>query len=800
MTRKLLRTVRFDEPLETEFRAYFEERSQKSRAELWIVLLLVVAGILIFYRAFLQLPPEVVPLGKAVLLGILVPAILRGLSVRGRPFSHWATEFYIAAAFIDISCILFLRAACIRAGYDVVPLILPVAILLSLIAVQIRFLILVPVVLVGLACIVGVELWVFEPGSNGLFQLAAAISLVLVALTPAYAIEYWMRVEWRKQRDLNTLAEVDELTGLATRRSFEERFNENLRAARRSRKSVTLMILDVDRFKAYNDHFGHPAGDHCRNLIGNYLKWVMRRPQDFAARLGGEEFAVVWFDLNAEAAPRVAEELLQGIAELGIVPPPNIGTSVTASGGLMYAEAPPPDTAIESFAAAMVRHADQALYAAKQAGRNRVVVSELGTEAILSQAQVATAPETHDVGERVAIGNRAQGLLSRFRGALRFPGALESEFRAAYERQGRSSRRLILSGLLAVIVAILAFAIPVLEVPRDQYWIGAATLIFGLAPPTILALLGTAVPRFYRWSTAFYIGAVGVILAAQMGERVVQLQKGHDMVPFLMPISILLSLSVVQIRYGLMATSMLIGFAGVIGVELWAFELTSHRLLDVATATMMVGVTLSFAYKLERSTRLGWEAQRRLNERAHTDALTGLPNRRKFDAAFLKLIRTAIRERRGLTLMIFDIDHFKAYNDHFGHPAGDHCLKAVGQYIDGSMRRPLDFAARIGGEEFVAVWFDTGEPDAIQLAEKLRRGISELGIVAAPHIGSVVTASAGLVHLETLSECDAAKSIADRMIRDADKALYEAKSVGRDQLFVHAGQSRTTKESLDITE
>ena len=82
------------------------------------------------------------------------------------------------------------------------------------------------------------------------------------------------------------------------------------------------------------------------------------------------------------------------------------------------------------------------------------------------------------------------------------------------------------------------------------------------------------------------------------------------MVPFLMPISILLSLSVVQIRYGLMATSMLIGFAGVIGVELWAFELTSHRLLDVATATMMVGVTLSFAYKLGafHSTWLGSSA------------------------------------------------------------------------------------------------------------------------------------------------------------------------------------------------
>jgi len=76
----------------------------------------------------------------------------------------------------------------------VVPLILPVAILLSLIAVQIRFLILVPVVLVGLACIVGIELWVFEPGSNGLFQLAAAISPVLVALTPAMVTDAILRM------------------------------------------------------------------------------------------------------------------------------------------------------------------------------------------------------------------------------------------------------------------------------------------------------------------------------------------------------------------------------------------------------------------------------------------------------------------------------------------------------------------------------------------------------------------------------------------------------------------------------
>ena len=785
MMASMLNGVRFKQPLEAEFLAYFEEQGQKSRAELWDILLVAVAGVIVFHRAFLQLPAEVVPLGKALLLGVVLPAILRWFSVRGRPFDHLATELYIAAAFIDIACLLTLRVACLRAGYDVVPLILPVAILLSLIVVQIRFLVLVPIVLIGLGVIVGVELWAFDATSNRLFQLIAAIALVLVALTPAYDIERWMRLGWRRQRELNELAEIDELTGLATRRSFQSRFHQNLSAAMRSRKPVTLMILDVDHFKQYNDHFGHPEGDNCLNVIGNYLRWSMRRPQDFAARIGGEEFAVVWFDLDAKDAARLGDALIRGIADLGVVPPPSGGQAVTASGGLLHVEAPEPGTVIQPFADAMMQRADEALYAAKEAGRNRVVVSECGVPDALNGAAppaagLAADPESGQDADR----GRLMEMLSSLRHGLAFPEPWETEFRASFDQQGRSSRRLILTGLLVVITVILAVAIPVLKVPRDQYWIGAATLIFGLAPPATLALLATMVRRWFRWSAVLFIAAVAVIIAAQMWERVIQLRKGHDMVPFLMPVSVLLSLTVVQIRYWLMAPAILVGLAGVIGVELWAFELTSHRLLDVATAVLMVFVTLSFAYKLERSRRHGWEYQRRLDEQAHTDALTGLPNRRKFDAAFLNVVRAAIRERRSVSLVILDIDHFKSYNDHFGHPAGDECLRSVGAYLKQSMRRPLDFAARLGGEEFAAVWFDAEQADARRLGEALRAGVAELKIAAAPEAGGVVTASAGLCHLSVAPSGVAAGDLADTMIRKADQALYEAKAAGRSQLKV----------------
>lgn len=132
------------------------------------------------------------------------------------------------------------------------------------------------------------------------------------------------------------------------------------------------MLIDVDHFKSYNDHYGHPAGDQCLEQLGRHLGTVMRRPHDLAARLGGEEFAVVWFDPRPEGAAELAEQLLRDVAALGITPAPGRGAVVTASGGLVQVLAPHPEEATEDIAIELMRRADAALYEAKRGGRNRL--------------------------------------------------------------------------------------------------------------------------------------------------------------------------------------------------------------------------------------------------------------------------------------------------------------------------------------------------------------------------------------------------------------------------------------------
>lgn len=283
-----------------------------------------------------------------------------------------------------------------------------------------------------------------------------------------------------------------------------------------------------------------------------------------------------------------------------------------------------------------------------------------------------------------------------------------------------------------------------------------------------------------------------------MLQRLVQLPNGYDVVPLLMPLSVLLSLSVVQIRFSLLAPSLAVLTVGVLGMELGAFDLDSRRLLEAGAFVVMVLVTLSFSYKVERSARLGWRRERRLDEMARTDGLTGLANRLHFDSTLRQRIRSAARERRGVALAILDIDHFKSYNDHYGHPAGDACLVAVGGRLRERMRRPLDFAARLGGEEFAAVWFDASAHDAPRLAEDLLRGIEALAIAPAPGHGDRVTASAGLVQvLAPPPEVDT-DEIAERMLREADAALYRAKRGGRNRLVVAGTEAPSRRPALTL--
>lgn len=178
-----------------------------------------------------------------------------------------------------------------------------------------------------------------------------------------------------RTRQLLRLASIDGLTGLANRRSFDETLDQEWRRARRNHTPLSLALIDIDFFKRYNDHYGHQAGDDCLKTVAATLAHAAERPGEIVARYGGEEFAVVLPLCDVPTARALAEKMRKRVADLALPHAGSlIGDHVTISCGvatLMGVET------IEAMPdeAALITAADQALYAAKEAGRDQVQVN-----------------------------------------------------------------------------------------------------------------------------------------------------------------------------------------------------------------------------------------------------------------------------------------------------------------------------------------------------------------------------------------------------------------------------------------
>jgi len=186
------------------------------------------------------------------------------------------------------------------------------------------------------------------------------------------AVQLKREMDVRKQREAELLALSlhDALTALPNRRYFNDAIEMEWRRMRRLQKQLTLMMVDVDDFKAYNDPLGHPAGDECLRRIAQSMQHAARRPGDLAARWGGEEFVLLLPDTDAQAAMVIAGELLAHIREMALPHPASRAAGVvTASLGI--ASVVPKDGTQHDM---LLDTADRALYAAKAQGRNCFVV------------------------------------------------------------------------------------------------------------------------------------------------------------------------------------------------------------------------------------------------------------------------------------------------------------------------------------------------------------------------------------------------------------------------------------------
>lgn len=169
-----------------------------------------------------------------------------------------------------------------------------------------------------------------------------------------------------------------------------------------------------------------------------------------------------------------------------------------------------------------------------------------------------------------------------------------------------------------------------------------------------------------------------------------------------------------------------------------------------------------------------------LQRMAYVDGLTEIPNRRYFNERFFAEVMRARRDGSKLTLMLADVDFFKRYNDHYGHQAGDDCLRQVAAAFRRAMCRPADFAARYGGEEFAVLAPGAGSSAAQKLADALRREVHALALPhAASSAAAIVTVSVGVVSVDAWRSQDV-----DALLREADVQLYRAKEQGRDRACI----------------
>ena len=169
-----------------------------------------------------------------------------------------------------------------------------------------------------------------------------------------------------------------------------------------------------------------------------------------------------------------------------------------------------------------------------------------------------------------------------------------------------------------------------------------------------------------------------------------------------------------------------------------------------------------------------------LEKLAYMDILTTIPNRRTYETNLPKIWNNCRREKQFLTVIMVDIDYFKAFNDHYGHGAGDECLRRVAQALQATVQRSFDSVSRYGGEEFVAVIPNSDRMNAGKIADKMRIAVEDLQI---PHEFSSnadhVTISLGCATLVPSGD-----TTAEELVRKADRALYRAKAAGSNQVHI----------------
>lgn len=330
---------------------------------------IALIGVTPALNAFLLHPPEAFgTLALQAQFGVMVPSLfVAGVVTWAARLRRWQDPVAVVVAFVVTCGLLFQRHVGAQMGFAVPIELVSVVLLGTAVLAGLRFAYFLPLVTAILVAFGWAEIRTFGTTASVLNAIVAMIMMGVLSAIGSYMEERGARRSWLQRKLLEQLATHDALTGLANARAFREAWPLLCATAARDGKPLLLAVLDIDHFKAYNDHYGHPAGDECLHRVARQLAAHARRATDVQARIGGEEFALAWYDVSADQAPALLEALRASVEALRIPHAAAPGGLVTISAGAVCV---PPGVAVAP--GEPIESADRELYAAKRQGRNRV--------------------------------------------------------------------------------------------------------------------------------------------------------------------------------------------------------------------------------------------------------------------------------------------------------------------------------------------------------------------------------------------------------------------------------------------
>ncbi len=386
---------------------------------------------------------------------------------------------------------------------------------------------------------------------------------------------------------------------------------------------------------------------------------------------------------------------------------------------------------------------------------------------------------------------RSQALTRGF-WSLRFEPAVEHEFREIQNHTGRYQLRtsLLVAGLLLAFIPIVDYGTHGQSFSSIVYPLRSLMMA-----PALLAMLAVSLTsNNWKQLSALSIVAgllVGACSAALNASVEAAGLPGADL-GYVMAIFYIFFFVGLRFYAAFFVATTL--FLSLLVFGLVSAEPPQGFAKDVLLAGFGTIMGATGLYNLEYSQRSAFLKEKELIHIASNDPLTGLANRKAFDEHLHRMWQHCASLESSLAVALIDIDHFKAYNDTYGHQHGDRCLSRVADVLKAAFRRPLDITARYGGEEFVVVMPDIDHAKARERIEDVRAMIDRLTLEhSSSPTAPVVTVSAGVA---LVWPHKTSRSIAG-LIQTADTALYEAKSAGRNRVVV-AGDDDTELSSTGV--